>query len=221
VCYLAGPGEYAYFAQLSPVAEALDAAVPVAAPRWACALVESRSLAQLDELGISEEDLLDPHRAEQRVAQAHVDAELADTLERLRVTVDAQLRALHDAANAPSTPLAAEVVDGLSRDLTHRIDRFERRVVAGVKRRESELLTQVAAVRAALRPNGQPPERVLNLMPLIVRYGPRVLSAMREAASAHAAALLHGSLVHGSTTDDVDAASVAAVSARAETAAHS
>jgi len=216
LCYLAGPGEYAYFAQVSPVAEALEAAVPVAAPRWACALVESRSLTQLDELGISEDDLLDPHRAELRVAQAHVDAELADTLERLRVTVDAQLRALHDAATAPSTPLAAEVVDGLSRDLTHRIDRFERRVVAGVKRRESELLTQVAAVRAALRPNGQPPERVLNLMPLIVRYGPRVLAAMREAAAAHAAALLHGSM-----PDGAEATSGATVSARAETAAHS
>lgn len=216
VCYLAGPGEYAYFAQVSPVATALGAAVPVAAPRWACALVETRSLTQLEQLGLSEEDLLDPHRAEQRVAHAHVDAELADTLERLRVTVDAQLRALHDAANAPSTPLAAEVVDGLARDLTHRIDRFERRVVAGVKRREAELLAQVAAVRAALRPNGQPPERVLNLMPLIVRYGPRVLSAMREAATGHAETLLHGS-VSGAAEG---ASSLASATTRAETAAH-
>jgi bacillithiol biosynthesis cysteine-adding enzyme BshC len=211
VCYLAGPGEYAYFAQVSPVAEALEAATPVAAPRWACALVEARSLMQLEQLGLSEEDLLDPHRAEQRVAHAHVDAELADTLERLRITVDAQLRALHDAATGPSTPLAAEVVDGLTRDLTHRIDRFERRVVAGVKRRETELLTQVAAVRASLRPNGQSPERVLNLMPLLVRYGPRVLSGMREAATAHADALLHGT----------EADAVESASARAETAAYS
>jgi hypothetical protein len=36
----------------------------------------------------------------------------------------------------------------------------------------------VAALRAALRPNGKSPERVLNLMPLLARYGVGVFDAM-------------------------------------------
>ncbi|MBL0939745.1 MAG: bacillithiol biosynthesis BshC [Gemmatimonadaceae bacterium] len=190
VCYMAGPGELAYFAQVGPIATALGLAEPVVAPRWAGALVEDQVLRLQEHLCISDEDLMDPHAAEQMVARGRVDAEVADTLERLRITMDAQLRTLQDAMRGDSAPVADQVVEGLSRDLTHRLDRFERRVLAGVKRRESEVMREVAVVRAALRPAGQPSERVLNLIPILARYGVRVLPAMREAAAPHAAELL-------------------------------
>ena len=40
VAYLGGPGELAYFAQVSAVADALGVRAPVALPRWSCTLVE-------------------------------------------------------------------------------------------------------------------------------------------------------------------------------------
>jgi uncharacterized protein YllA (UPF0747 family) len=83
-----------------------------------------------------------------------------------------------------------DVVNGLARDLGHRLDRFERRVLAGVKRRDSEAMREVAVVRAALRPLGQSPERVLNLVPFLVRYGPDLLQQMRAEAEGHARQLV-------------------------------
>jgi uncharacterized protein YllA (UPF0747 family) len=65
-------------------------------------------------------------------------------------------------------------------------------VLSGVKRREQEALREVAALRAALRPNGKSPERVLNLMPLLARYGVGVFDAMLAEASVHAQALVRG-----------------------------
>ncbi|MBY0488975.1 MAG: bacillithiol biosynthesis BshC [Gemmatimonadaceae bacterium] len=192
VCYLAGPGEYAYFAQVAPVAEALEAAAPVAAPRWACEVVETRALEHQAALGLDDAALRDPHAAEQILARARLDENVADTFERLRVTLDAQVRTLGESLAGEESPVAPETVQGLSRDLTHTLDRFERRLLAGVKRRETEAMREVAAVRAALRPNGASPERVLNLMPILVRYGTGVLTAMADAAAEHAAALVHG-----------------------------
>ena len=192
VCYLAGPGEFAYFAQVEPVARALGASVPVVAPRWACELVESEVLAQQERLGLDDGALRDPHAAEQQVARAQLDETVADTMERLRVTLDTQVRALREALYGEGAPVPDAVVHGLAQDLAHRLDRFERRLLAGVKRRESEALREVSALRAALRPQGKSPERVLNIVPLLVRYGPGVLSRMRQEALPHAQALVSG-----------------------------
>jgi len=85
------------------------------------------------------------------------------------------------------------VVEGLARDLAHRIDRFERRLLSGVKRLEHEAMRDVAAVRAALRPDGKSPERVLNFVPLLARYGTGLLERVRDAAASHARELVGGS----------------------------
>lgn len=190
VCYLAGPGEFAYFAQVAPVAVALDAHVPVVAPRWSAELVEHEARARMDRLGLTSAMLSDPHAAEQHVARAQLDDDVSDALERLRITVDTQVRALRESLSGDTAPVDDEVVQGLARDLAHRLDRFERRLVAGVKRREEDSMRAVAAVRAALRPEGKSPERVLNIIPFLARYGDAVLSAMAAAAVPHAERLV-------------------------------
>lgn len=192
VTYCAGPGEFAYFAQVAPVALALKAAVPVVSPRFACEIVEDSVLARQGRLGLTDDMLRDPHAAEQHVARAQLADEVADAMERLRLTLETQVRAVRETLAGDNAPVAEEVVSGLARDLTHRIDRFERRVTAGVKRLEHDAMREVAALRAALRPRGQSPERVLNLMPLLARYGPELLDRMRHAAVPHARQLVSG-----------------------------
>jgi bacillithiol biosynthesis cysteine-adding enzyme BshC len=194
VSYLAGPGEYTYFAQVEPVARALGAATPVVAPRFACEVVETEMLARMERLGLSESDLRDPHAAERVVARSQLEETVADSMERLRLALETQVRAIRETMAGDDAPVADEVVDGLARDLTHRIDRFERRVVAGVKRLEHESMRDVAAIRAALRPAGQSPERMLNLVPLLARYGTGLFERMRDAAIPHARALVSGPL---------------------------
>ena len=85
-----------------------------------------------------------------------------------------------------------DVIAGLSRDLSHRIDKFEHRVLGGVKRNEIEAMRELAAVRASLRPLGKSPERVLNLLPYLARFGTGLLTRLYEASLPHAQALVHG-----------------------------
>ena len=77
--------------------------------------------------------------------------------------------------------------------LLHRADRLERRIVAGIKRREHERLREVATLRGALFPLNTRQERALNLIPGLSRHGLDLLSDMRDAAGLHARALLGSS----------------------------
>ena len=81
-------------------------------------------------------------------------------------------------------------VQGATQSLLHRMDRLERRLVAGIKRRETALLADVGTLRAALYPKGTRQERALNLIPTLSRHGLGVLSEMRDAAASHARTLI-------------------------------
>jgi uncharacterized protein YllA (UPF0747 family) len=192
VAYAAGPGELAYGAQVAPVAAALEMAVPLFVPRWAGEVVDRRVLDVAAALGIEEGTLESPHGAEALVAQAHLDAGVADALERLRLTVETQVALLGRAVQDAAMPVPPSVVERLGDDLARRLSRQERRLLAAVKRQEVEALRQVAMVRGALRPYGRLPERTLSLVPLLVRYGMPLLQQMAVAAREHADALVRG-----------------------------
>ncbi len=193
VAYHAGPGEYAYFAQVAPIATALGVEIPVALPRWSGEIIDAHADRLREALGLDDAALRDPHAAESQVARHAVEPEVQDAVERLRLAVETQARAVGEAMTRLELPVVApDVVAGLAKDMSLRLDRFERRVTAGVKRREGALMREVAFVRAALRPGGQSPERKLNLVPLIARFGPSIFEAMRVDAVAYAERLVHG-----------------------------
>ena len=51
--YIAGPGELAYFAQVTAVAEALELPLPLVVPRWSTTLIEPRLQKTLNTLGVA------------------------------------------------------------------------------------------------------------------------------------------------------------------------
>jgi len=84
------------------------------------------------------------------------------------------------------------VLDDVRRSTERRMERLERRTVAAVKRRETELVEDVATARAALYPLGQPQERVLNFIPFLARNGPPLVKALLAATQEHAESLVNG-----------------------------
>jgi len=190
VSYVAGPGEFAYFAQVSAVAAALELEQPMVVPRWSTTIVEPHVSRILSRLGIDESELVDPHRAEGRLAREAVPDAISASLGNFRSDVDARARDLAGTSRAASFPLPPEVVDGARKTIQHRLDRLERRVVAAAKRREQETMTQVATARGALFPLGIRQERALNIIPILARHGTMVVDRMRDAARSHARGLV-------------------------------
>jgi bacillithiol biosynthesis cysteine-adding enzyme BshC len=182
VCYIGGPAEIAYFAQVTAVADAMQTVQPVVVPRWSGMVIEPRVEKILDRYKIDLEDLRDPHAAETRMARASLSPELLERIRSLRQSLDSSVHALSSAPGADI--VAPAVLDGLVRNLTHRLDRLERRYVAAVKRNGNEALREVTIARGSLFPADMPQERALNGVPLLARYGDElVTSALREIAA--------------------------------------
>lgn len=196
--YIAGPGELAYFAQVSAAADALDLPWPLALPRWSATFLEPRIERLLARLDITRDELRDRHSVERRLAKAKLPAELADALSRLRRDVESDVAALERADRDSIVPPAS--VEGLRRSLLHRLERAERRYIAGIKRREDALMRDIATAAAGLYPNGMRQERVLNWVPFLARYGSSLMELMRSEATRHAAALIGVSAAERAST---------------------
>lgn len=188
--YVGGPAEIAYFAQLGPIADALGVARPLIVPRWSGTIVEDHVRKIVDRIGVDTDELRDPHAAETKVARENLPDALHGEIAAFRDAVEKRAAALAAAANEPDPLVARAVVEGLRQNVAHRIDRFERRVVAAWKRRNAGLMNDVATARGSLFPMGKPQERALSFVPFLARYGRKLQEEMLEKASEHARTLL-------------------------------
>lgn len=189
--YMAGPGELAYFAQVAALASTLDVPSPLGVPRWSGLIVEpyvDRILKRFD-LGV--DDFRDPHAVMRKLVAERMPPNVTQSLSDLREAVRRAMDAVRASLAHHERPLVERrVVEGAEYQLHHRVDRFERRVLAAAKRRETAIVEQVNAASAALFPLGKPQERVLNFLPMLAREGAALLESMLGAAGEHAAWLV-------------------------------
>jgi bacillithiol biosynthesis cysteine-adding enzyme BshC len=190
VAYVAGPGEIAYFAQVSAVADAVGLDAPLAVPRWSATIVEPHVADLMKRYGVRADDFADPHAVETRLARAAWPAGVAQAMEHLRRDLAERLGELKSALQGLDGVAPTATVDGTGRALDWRLTRLERRINASVKRRETALLRDLGTVRGALYPGGTRQERALNLIPLLARHGSSLLDAMRDSAAVHARSLV-------------------------------
>ena len=189
IAYVAGPGEFAYFAQVGAVAEAIGAPLPLAVPRWSATIVEPAVDRMLGRLGMMIEDVRVPHRAERRIGDRALAPAVREALAALRSSVGEHVSTIAAAVrDASLTP--PEVVDGARKQIDHRMDRLERRLRSAATKRETEALRDLAAIRASLQPEGERQERRLNYVPLFARYGEPLLARLADGAAQHAGNLI-------------------------------
>lgn len=189
VAYMGGAGEIAYFAQVSAVAEALGAAVPLVVPRWSATVIEPAADRMLGRLGMVFDDVRSPHAAERRIAERAMPADVRDAVEALKAQVEARMDGI--SASLSKKPLVTkEVVEGARAQLRHRVDRLERRLRAAAGRGEVSAMNDLAAIRAALVPQGARQERRLNYLPLFARHGDLLIEQLKTGAALHAGGLI-------------------------------
>lgn len=177
-----GPGEIAYWAQLSPLFAALDVRMPVIVPRDAWVLVEPRVDRLLDKLGLDvatverEGNGIDDRWIERsrppgvRDGIAALERDLADGFERLETAVDRELPGLRAAAGK-AAHRALQALEELGRT-----------VDAAVREHESVALAQAARIRAHLIPGGGAQERTVAAAQFLSRHGRALVRDLLEAA---------------------------------------
>ena len=191
VGYFGGPGEVAYFAQVGAVAEALGQPAPLVLPRWSATVIEPVIDRMLGRLGMVFDDIKPPHQAERRMGDRAMPAVIRDTLESMRGDVDSRLNAMRDAAEG-SALVNASIIEGARHQLKFRVDRLERRYRIAALKSKTEAMRDLGSVRAALMPENERQERVLNPLPLVARHGESLMEQLRAGAATHAAQLIGG-----------------------------
>jgi bacillithiol biosynthesis cysteine-adding enzyme BshC len=190
VTYVGGPGEIAYFAQVSAVAQSLVCSLPRIIPRWSGVLLESHIEQLLGRLGATIDDFADPHAMESRIARQAISPTVQAAMQRLRAELEATCTVMREDSQT-SDPLARSIAT-MRAGVERRLARLERRYAAAVKRMGSTDLRDVETVRATLYPDGHRQERVLSFIPFLARYGDAVTHATREQARLHVAAVMNG-----------------------------
>ena len=189
IAYVGGPGEVAYFAQVGAVAEAMGAPMPLVVPRWAATVVEPAVDRMLGRLGMMLDDVRVPHRAERRIGERAMAPAIREALSALHTSVEEKVSGVASAARAAGYS-APEVIEGARRQLSHRVERLERRLRAAATKGEAEAVRDLAAIRATLLPEGERQDRRLNYVPFLARYGEPFIARLKDGAALHAAALI-------------------------------
>lgn len=190
VAYVGGPGEVAYFAQVSAVARALGAALPRIVPRWSGTLIEPHVREILDRLGASVGDFRDPHAIEGRIARAEIAPVVRSALGQISSVLASESDLLK--ADPASSEALQRSVESMRRGAEHRLARLERRYAAAVKQSGTQRLRDVAVARASLFPDGEPQERVLSFVPFLSKYGGATVDVVLTGARLHVSHLITG-----------------------------
>lgn len=182
VAYAAGPGELRYLQLTGPIYDALDVVPQTPVARWSGMVVDARVDRVLEKFGIDVGALeTDLAALEAQVVRKRIPAEADADLNALRALLAQRYDALADLAGRID-PTLTRSVSGRRDRAIEGVERIERKLVSHLKRRMQVEIRQLRIARNAVRPDGQPQERVLCAPSFLARHGPGVLSAAAEAA---------------------------------------
>jgi bacillithiol biosynthesis cysteine-adding enzyme BshC len=195
LAYIAGPGELAYLPQATPLYRMLGVRPQVPLPRWSGFVIEPRVAKVLDKYRLRPADL---HRAEGQLEAALVQSDMPEAatqaLTSLRRTIEDEYDRLTEAAVAVD-PTLKKPVQSAKHQALGGVAEVEKRLLSHLKQQNEILVSQLAKARTNLFPLGQPQERVLTVLPYLVRYGPDFLRAAYSACerlATHLAAVTDG-----------------------------
>jgi bacillithiol biosynthesis cysteine-adding enzyme BshC len=178
ICYVGGPGETAYFAQLKGIYASFGVPMPLLCPRATLTLLDANALKFLTRHDLPLETL----RAQDEAALNELlEAALPPAVE---ASLGEALRAVEERLSAVSTAVLAvdPTLEGAARSTLGRMQddlkKLQAKVVQAAKRKDETLRRQFKHAQAQAFPGGTPQERVLGLVYFVNKYGPPLVERL-------------------------------------------
>lgn len=175
ICYVAGPGELAYFAQLKPVYAAFGVPMPLVQPRISATVLDSnaaRFLArhQLDLPALAPQD----ERLLNQLLAAQMPADVEAASQAAMHTVVTAMDALAAAVPAVDATLEGAVKSASGR-MQDDLKKLQGKIVQAAKKKDDTLRRQFRHAQVLAFPGGAPQERQLGWISLVNRLGPALV----------------------------------------------
>jgi len=180
ICYVAGPSELAYLAQLRQVYERFGLPMPLFYPRASATLVDSAALRFLQKYQLPLEQL--QHQDESalnQLLQAQIPPVIEESFTRASETIVAQMTKLVEAL-----PTLDPTLEGAARStlgkMQHDLETLHNKMIQAAKRRDETLRRQFIRTRALAFPNGHAQERTIGFVSFLNQYGPALVDRLDQ-----------------------------------------
>ena len=171
VCYVAGPNELAYLAQLKPVYAHFGVPMPLVAPRLSATLVDSSVMKFLRRTEIALAALQpQDESALNRLLGAQLPAAVEQALDGAGDAVRDRMAAVA-AAVAEVDPTLAGAAESTRGRMDRDLGNLRNKVVQAAKRRHQTLRRQFTRAQSQIFPHGSPQERAIGGVCFLNRYG--------------------------------------------------
>ncbi|HLA41454.1 MAG TPA: bacillithiol biosynthesis cysteine-adding enzyme BshC, partial [Candidatus Glassbacteria bacterium] len=172
LCYVAGPGEISYYAQLGPLYDLRGLEMPLIYPRLGGILVESKIGRVLEKFAIQPAEL---EAGAERVARGLAGREglvsgLMAEIGALRDELEKRIVRLGETAEKIDPTLAGPL-NATRQAIGSGLDKFSAKLEAAAARRDETLLAQLGKAATHLWPEGKPQERTIAAVYYFLRYG--------------------------------------------------
>jgi bacillithiol biosynthesis cysteine-adding enzyme BshC len=178
VCYVAGPSELAYHAELGGVYRAFGIPEPLVMPRVSATLLDSAAVRFLERHHLSVEDLHQPEEtALTHLVERAVPADVEEALAAMQEAMAERGSALKDAIVKLDTTLTGAVDTTLDR-MRDTLQSLHGKMIQAAKRNDETLRRQFKRTYALVHPGGAPQERTLGMVFFLNRYGPGLIKQL-------------------------------------------
>ena len=180
VCYVAGPNELAYLAQLGRVYDAFGIPMPLMHQRASATIVDSNAMRFLTRHEMPLESL----RAQDEAAlNALLESQLPPSVE---ASMQSALSAIEEQMGrvAQEVPQIDPTLEGAAHSTLTRmrddLKKLQAKIIQAAKRKDDTLRRQYHHARAQVFPGGHPQEREVGFVYFLNKYGPALVDRLHD-----------------------------------------
>jgi bacillithiol synthase len=180
VCYVAGPSELAYQAQLGAIYQDFAVEVPLLYPRANATLLDAGAVRFLEKYDLPLESLQpQDESALNRLLQSQLPPGVENALQSAGDEIRARLEVLTAALPAIDPTLVGAAETTLER-MQETLKHLHNKIIQASKRKDDTLRRQFTRTQALAFPEGQPQERIVDLAFFLNRYGQPLCDRLLE-----------------------------------------
>lgn len=180
ICYVAGPSELAYQAQLGAIYQDFGVEVPLLYPRANATLLDSAAVRFLEKYDLPFEALQPPDEsALNRLLESQLPPGVEDALHAAAAEIRARLEVLKAAMPAIDPTLVGAADTTLER-MQESLKHLHTKIIQASKRKDETLRRQFTRTQALAFPDGHPQERIVDLAFFLNRYGQALCDRLLE-----------------------------------------
>jgi bacillithiol biosynthesis cysteine-adding enzyme BshC len=179
-CYVGGPSEIAYLAQLRDVYAAFGVPMPILQHRASATILDSNAMRFLQRHELSLEALkAQDEAALNALLEAQIPPAVTASLEDASRAIAERLESLAKAVTPLDQTLEAAARSALGR-MQDDLKKLHGKIVQAAKRKDETLRRQFVHAQAQAFPGGHPQERVIGLVYFINKYGRVLIDRLSE-----------------------------------------